>query len=209
MGSGQHGGEWITVKTKSRGKNKDSNFDAVSDSNAEQSSEKGKRNGPGRHDRSGWEHFTESSAYTESSSRTSRSASPSNVVASKDSTDDHPHEQRKKKPKTRRHKTSPGQISMTTDDLLQVIATAKDNYPDDSVSQLGVVTDFFVTHYSSSEFPFNKTVLEQPLEKVSLISLKRHFLQFANPVLLLWGSVKQSCCEPWGTCGLSVMHVAI
>jgi hypothetical protein len=168
MPGGQRGAEWITVKAKNKGRNRDAKVDSVVEPLILHKSEKGKRNGPGRQDKAVLDNVTESSAYTEISSRTSRSASPSSANASRGSADDHLQvpEPRKKKNKTRRHKTSPGQIVLSADALDEAIAAAVDRYEDDSSSQLGSVTDFFVAQYRASEFPFNRTVLEQTLEKV-------------------------------------------
>lgn len=118
-------------------------------------------------DRDVFEDVAESSAtLTESSSRTSRSASPSPANASGDV--EPLVKAKRKKQKTRKPKT-PGQMPVSLDALNAAIVNAKSKYGDDQSSQLGSVTDFFITHYSSSELPFRKILQEQPLHKVNIV----------------------------------------
>lgn len=163
-------GGWITVKARNAHR-KVPEFQHI-----KRETERGHLSGilegdrQGREEADRFEDVTRSSAsHTETSSYTSRSASPSSGIANGSTGEQfRVIPKNKKKQKTRRQKTSPKDIPVSVNEIKDAIAEAKFRYEDDQ-SQLGFVTDFFITHYRSSELPFNKTLHEQPLSKVATI----------------------------------------
>ncbi len=167
-------GGWFTVTKKGHKKAEELRADRQ-DNDAARDVLKGSETGdrPGRKERDVFEDVTESSAsQTETSSRTSRSASPSTVNVSGEIEE---HKAKSKRNRTRKSKPTPGQSPLSLLALNAAIENAKSTYGEDQRSQLGFVTDVFITHYRSSELPFRKTLQEQPIQKVCLFPY-RHML---------------------------------
>ena len=55
-------------------------------------------------------------------------------------------------------------------DFANAVSDAQDRYSD-AGDQLGAVTDFLIAQYRGCEFSFNRTVLEQPLDKARIALL--------------------------------------
>ena len=173
---------WFTVTKKGHKKAAELRGDRQDNDAAEdvlKGSETGGFDRPGRKERDVFEDVTESSAsQTETSSRTSRSASPSTATVSGEIEE---HKAKSKRNRTRKSKPTPDQSPLSLLALNAAIENAKSTYGEDQRSQLGFVTDVFITHYRSSELPFRKILQEEPIQKVCLFPY-RHMLAYNGPL---------------------------
>ncbi|EIE26377.1 hypothetical protein COCSUDRAFT_32152, partial [Coccomyxa subellipsoidea C-169] len=163
---------WFTVTKKGHKKAAELRGDRQDNDAAEdvlKGSETGGFDRPGRKERDVFEDVTESSAsQTETSSRTSRSASPSTATVSGEIEE---HKAKSKRNRTRKSKPTPDQSPLSLLALNAAIENAKSTYGEDQRSQLGFVTDVFITHYRSSELPFRKILQEEPIQKAAEVPL--------------------------------------
>ena len=63
---------------------------------------------------------------------------------------------------------SPGDVQLEAGELRRALGDIAAKYPGDDASQLGAAADWFVSAFKLAELPFNKAVMEGPLDKVSL-----------------------------------------
>ena len=109
---------------------------------------------PGSNTKAESDSFTDS-ASTRASMEFSRSASP--IGGGED----------RRPRRAKKQKTAPSDVPIDAQQIASAVADALD-YSDDAMTQIGLVTDFLITHYRDSELAFNKVVLEQSVEKVHL-----------------------------------------
>lgn len=74
-----------------------------------------------------------------------------------------------KKPKVKKVTTAQVAAGMSSADLATLLESVEQKYKTDERNQLGIITDHFLSTFRECDIPFNKTVLEQPLSKVTLI----------------------------------------
>ncbi|BDA41059.1 hypothetical protein COCOBI_01-7140 [Coccomyxa sp. Obi] len=149
---------WVKEKVTEKEENKAARVQS--------NSEKGGGDRLVRNDEDNFEDVADSSAtQTESSSRTSRSASPRNAHASLESEGDQSGKAKRKKRKNHKRKTA--QVPLSSYALGAAIREAKANYGADPIKQLQSVAEIFIKHYHNSEVAFHKTLQEQPLQKVA------------------------------------------
>ena len=138
-------GVWITVKSKSEARRSRDYAEKTRVAASDELSTRTKTE-------------TDASSRAETSTA-SRSVSPK---AAENGVDARP------KRKQKRQKTSPKDVIQNhfqAQDFTTAVSDAQDRYSN-IADQLGAVTDFLIAQYRGCEFSFNRSVLEQPLEKV-------------------------------------------